>query len=187
MHQARKYDANVALEYAGREEEIDKLEDEIIENYSNAKSLRFPGVPDPIACQEIFASSISMLGRITEIWNGSLKNLSKLKATRSTIMDALLPLISGGSADAREAKARSCTETINRIITLEEGLIQICESSQKNIKSAQEMASRTLKSIEYDLVYFNGAEALKNIIDANRGLKSDYGVNQVKEMMKNNA
>jgi len=185
MHHARKHDARVAEEYAGREDEIDELEDEIIKHYSNSPDLRMPPVADPIACQGVFTSSVKMLGRITEIWNDALKNLAKLRATRATIMDALLPLMSGGSADAREAKARACTETINRIIALEEGLVQICESTQKNIKSAQEMASRTLKTIELDLQYFNGAEALRGIVEANR--KNDFGVSQIREMMgKNN-
>jgi hypothetical protein len=186
MHQARKYDSNVAFEFAGREQQIDELENEIIANYSNPAKLHLPEVSDHLSCQDVFIESQKMLGRITEIHNGSLKNLAKLRATRATIMDALLPLMSGGSADAREAKARSCTETINRVITLEEGLVQIGESTQKNIKLAQDMASRLLKSIEYDLTYFNGAEAMRNVVESSRLKRNDYGISQVKEMMKNN-
>jgi len=168
MHQARIYDSKISEDFGNREHEIDILEDEIIVEYSNPEKLKFGAIADPIKCQTIFVASTHMLGRITEIYNNSLKNQAKLKATRQTILDGLLPLMQGGSADMREAKARGCTETINRLIALEEGLTQICESAQKNIKSAQEMASRALKAIELELVYFEGKEAMTQIVNTSR-------------------
>lgn len=168
MHQARKFDEQIANEYAGREDEIDTLEDEIIKNCTNSPDLKLQSVGNPINCQEIFAASTAMLGRVTEIYVASLRYLGKLRASRQTILDGLLPLMQGGSADSREAKARGCMETINRLIALEESLVQICELTQKNIRTAQEMASRTLKAVEMDCVYFSGADALKGIVDSAR-------------------
>lgn len=164
MASARKHDERISNEYAGRENEIDELENEIIKEYSNSHNLQMGAVPDPIRIQEVFSASVSMLGRVTEIYNGSIKNLANFRTIRQTLMDGILPLMQGGSADAREAKARSCMQTINYMIGIEEGLVSICEATQKNIKTAQETASRQLKAIEIDLQYFNGAEALANIV-----------------------
>ena len=171
MHSARKYDTHMSEEYAGREDEIDAEEDEIISSYSNCDGLQLGSIADPIRCQEVFAYSVRILGRITEIYNGSLKNTSKLKAARQTLMDGLLPLMTGGSASDREAKARNCMQTINHLVALEDGLITICESTMKNIKSAQDMASRQLKAIEMDIMYFGGQEALANIAKASKNRK----------------
>jgi hypothetical protein len=164
MAAARKHDASVSNDYAGRSEEIDELENEIINNYSNTPDLRLSKIADPINCQQVISASVSILGRITEIYNGALKNKGKLNAMQGTLMDGILPLMQGGSAETRTATARGCMQTITYLIALEEGLITICESTQKNIKATQEMASRTLKAIEMDLVYFEGKDALARIV-----------------------
>lgn len=168
MGKAREYNDKIAQQFAGREEEIDEVENEIINNYTNNPDVRLSVIADHVQIQAVFANSQRMLSRVTEIYNGAIRNKSKLNAARQSLLDAILPLMVGGSADAREAKARDCTESINYLIALEEGLIAICESTQKNLRSAQEMASRQLKAIEIDIQHFTGAETLKNIVIASK-------------------
>ena len=168
MSSARKHSDKLSESHAGRPNEIDELENEIIQNYINSDEVKLSQNPEPIQIQVVLANSQRMLSRVSEIHNYSIKSHAKLCAIRQMLLDAILPLMTGGSADSREAKARSCTEFITYLIALEEGLIAICESTQKNLKSVQEMASRQLKCVELDITYFNGAETLKNIVAASR-------------------
>lgn len=168
MQIARQHDSRFAQEYKEREAEIDELENEIIKNYANNKDLKLNAMADPITCQKIFAETANILSRITEIYTSSIRLLTKFKTVRNTLMDGLLPLLQGGSADTREAKARGCAESLNRLIANEEGLIEICEATQRNVKAIQDMASRQLKAIELDIVYFSGSDSIKAMMDANK-------------------
>lgn len=151
-------------DFAGRADEIDELENEIISNYTNNEDIKLSSVPDHIQIQVILLATQRHLSRVTEIHAGATKNLTKLKASQTMLLNILLPLVVGSSAEIRNAKAADCTQGINYLIQLEAGLIEICELASKNLKTAQEMASRTLKAFELDLTFFSGADTFSALV-----------------------
>jgi len=165
---ARKENDSLMEQFADREEEIDELEKEIINEYTNSDDIKLASTPDHIQIQVVLAATQRKLSRVTEIYTGALRNITKQKATRNMLMNALLPLMQGGSADIRNAKANDCTQGINYMIELEEGLINICETTMKNLKTAQEIASRQLKAFELDLTFFDGASTFSAMVAASK-------------------
>ena len=168
MAAARKQNDSLMEKFAGREDEIDELEDEIIKNYTNNDDTKLASVPDHVQIQVTLSSTQRHLSRITEIHTEALRNYNKLQAVKAMLMDSLLPLMTGGSADLRTAKANDCTQGINYMIALEQGLINICELATKNLKTAQETASRTLKAYELDLQSFDGANTFSVMVAASK-------------------
>ena len=165
---AKEADEATGKKYIGRLEEIEALEDEIIQNYSNPRALKLPRSPDPLRIQEVFAIAQEYLGRVTEIYNGCLKNVTDLRATQQAISDQLLPIVDGASADARKAQVDGIMQTIKFLITHEDGLMDICKTAQTNLRNNEEMASRQLESMKVDLQYFNAAEYIKPLVDESR-------------------
>ena len=168
MAAARKQNDRYMKEYEDRADEIDKLENEIINEYTNSEDIKLASTPDHINIQVVLSATQRHLSRVTEIYAGALKNITKLKAVQTMLLNALLPLMSGTSSEIRNAKANECTQGINYLIELEEGLISICELATKNLKTAQETASRTLKAFELDLTYFDGASSYAVIVAHNK-------------------
>jgi hypothetical protein len=165
---AAKESDKVMETYAGREEEIDELEQEVINEYINSSDLRLPSTPDHIQIQVVLAATQRKLSRVTEIYTGAIRNVTKQKAVQNMLFNAILPLVPGTSSEIRNAKTNDYTQGINYIIQLEEGLITICETAMKNLKTAQEIASRQLKAFELDLTYFDGASTFKAIVEASK-------------------
>jgi hypothetical protein len=131
---ARTENDKIMKNYEGREDEIDELEKEIINEYTNNDDIKLATSPDHIQIQTVLGCSQRHLSRVTEIHSGALRNITKLKATQSMLANALLPLMQGGSADIRNAKTNDCTQGINYLIALEEGLINICEKSKNSTR-----------------------------------------------------
>ena len=165
---ARRENDSLMNNFAGREDEIDELETEIIQNYTNNDDSKLAQVPDHLDIQSVLAATQRHLSRVTEIYAGSLRNVAKLKATQSMLLNAILPLIQGASADIRNAKAADCVQSINYLIQLESGLVDICDLTIRNLKIAQETASRVLKGYELDLTFFDGASTYAAIVKASK-------------------
>jgi hypothetical protein len=168
MAAARIENDKLMEEFANRAEEIEALETEIIDNYTNSDECKLASTPDHIQIQLVLGATQRFLSRVTEIHAGAIRNLAKQTATRNMLFNAILPLMQGGSAEVRNAKASDCVQGIGYMIELEEGLINICELATKNLKTAQEMASRTLKAFELDLTFFDGASTFSAIVAANK-------------------
>jgi hypothetical protein len=168
MVSAAKESDKIMETYAGREEEIDELEQEIISEHINSNDLQLPSTPDHIQIQVVLATTQRKLSRVTEIYTGTIRNITKQKAVQNMLFNAILPLIQGTSSEIRNAKANDCIQGINYLVALEEGLITICETAMKNLKTAQEIASRQLKAFELDLTYFDGASTFKAIVEASK-------------------
>ena len=175
MHQARAKTDEFMEDFqeSGRADEIDKLENEILKNYINSKEIHLSTQADPISIQRVLSNSQNFLSRVSEIYAGASMKVSKLIAAKNMLQNALLPLVTGGSADARTARVNDITQGLCYMIELEEGLMSICDLSMKNLKNAQDMASRTLKAIELDLVHFNGSDALAKIVQKSRNRYGD--------------
>lgn len=168
MAQAAKESDKLIEAFEGRAEEIDELEQEVISEHINSQDLRLSATPDHIQIQVVLATAQRKLSRVTEIYTGAIRNVTKQKAVKNMLQNALLPMMQGGSSDIRMAKTNDCTQGINYLIELEEGLITICETAMKNLKTAQEIASRQLKAFELDLTYFDGASTFKAIVEASK-------------------
>lgn len=168
IHSVRAKSVLFMEQFEGRTSEIDKLEDEIIKEYINTDDILLGNMSDHIQVQQVLANSQRYLSRVTEIYAGAYRNSTKLKSVKNMFQNALLPLIQGGSADTRMAKVNDLTQGITYLLELEEGLISICETAMKNLKNAQDMASRTLKAIEMDLTFFNGSETLSKVVNKSR-------------------
>lgn len=174
IEKAHQHTQVIIKKYQGREQEIDALEDEIIKNHINPPDTFLKSLPDHVQIQGVLANAQKHLSRVAEIYAESLKNYSYLSAVKNVLYNSLLPVMQGGSADVRNSKAENCTDYINFLIEIEKGLINVCETSMKNMKSVQESASRQLKGFEFDLVHFNGAETFKaRVIKSKQDMKSN--------------
>jgi len=166
LQAARLQDEQTSEAYEGRIEQIEAQEDELIQKYNN--TIHLTTTPDPLQIQVVFAEAQQYISRTSEIYNQALKNISRLKASQNMIYHQLLPIMEGGSADVRQAQVYGCISTIGFLIGMEQGLIDICESTLKNLKNTEEMASRQLEAIRIDLQYFNSAEKLLPLVDGSR-------------------
>src|ERR1700733_3579685 len=88
VHSARLKCTELMEEFENRDSEIETLENEIIQNYSNAPGIQLPEVPDHVQCQVVMANAQRMLSRITEIYNVCLKNTARMNGARQIILDA---------------------------------------------------------------------------------------------------
>lgn len=167
---AANRDREIAQTYGYRVKEIDTLEDEIIEKYANSSGLKLNSNPSLLDCIAAQTAGQAILNRVTEIELQSVRIATKLKAQREPIATAILNALgSSGSAESRRAKASGATEAANLLISLEEGLLVICETARKNIRSAIETASRAQTAIQHEVQYLDGAGVAKELIDQTRG------------------
>lgn len=169
LEDARIKDKEVINSFGHRVDEIDKLEDEIIQNYTNNHNIRLSSTPSLVECQMVMNAGQAMLNRITEIETQSIRIKTKITAIREAMLNkVLVALGSSGSAESRKAKAASVVESMNLFVALEDGLSVICDTVRRNIKNAIECASRCQSAITDEVKYLGGAEIAKLAIEDTR-------------------
>jgi len=158
-----------------RQEEIKALEDELLDNYLNPSELELPTQNSPVELSAILSLCQNYQSRVTAIYAKTLSRVNILKLQQNTLQNALLSLIQGSSADARNAKVQDLTHSLNEIIGFEQNLVTLAELCMKNLNNIKETASRNLKALEMDINHFNGAVALNKINEHNREKYYKFG------------
>jgi len=175
LHSARIKDKEMTVSFGHRVEEVDKLEDEIIKNYTNNHNIKLSSTPSLVECQMVMNSGQAMLNRITEIETQSIRIKTKITAIREAMLNGVLVALgSNGSAESRKAKAASVVESMNLLIALEEGLSVICDTVRRNVKNAIECASRCQSAITDEVKYLGGAEVAQlAIADTRKAIQNN--------------
>jgi hypothetical protein len=162
-------DKEIANTCSFRIKEIDVLEDEIIAT-ANSSNLKLSMNPSLLDCIQVQTAGQGILNRVTEVELQSIRIVTKIKAKREVVTNNVLNALgSSGSAESRRAKASSAVEVMNLLATLEEGLLLICETIRKNVKSSIDVASRAQTAIQHEVQYLDGSEIAQELINATRG------------------
>lgn len=167
---AASKDREMAQKYGYRVKEVDELEDKIISSFANTPEIRLGTNPSLLECINVQAFGQNLLNQLTEIELACIRISVKLSANREAIASNILNALgSAGSAESRRAKASSATEVLNLLLTIEEGLLRICDVARKNLQSAIGAASRAQTALQTEIQYLGGAELQMELQQATRG------------------
>lgn len=164
LHAAQR-NAALGEKWGFRVEVIDALENELISSANDSK-LKLSSNPSLLECITIQNHGQSSLNRLTEIELESMRIETVLSASQTALMNSILSVLgSNGSAESRKAKAYSAMETINLLLSLEQGLLRITDVVRKNLQSAIGTASRAQTALQHEIQYLGGADIAKELMD----------------------